>query len=125
MIRGELVSDRDDLPCKVPVAQRAGDALVSGADVVDAGEVGMALEKIGRLDIGLLEIVAHFPQFDDLEVGEFLGEDVPEPHLAFFMAAIGERAREERDFPSLGALSEESAEHVAGDAPGRPLSMPT
>ena len=77
--------------------ERAGDAAVAGADIVEPGETGIGGEQRPRLAIGALGVVADLAQFDDLELGIFLGEDVAEAHLALLVAAIAEAAGEQRD----------------------------
>ena len=67
------------------------------ADIVEPGEAGIGGEQRPRLAVGALGIVADLAQFDDLELGIFLGEDVAEAHLALLVAAIAEAAGEQRD----------------------------
>ena len=76
----------------------------------------MAVEQRRGLGIGAHAVVEDLAELDDGEVREFLGEDGAEAHLALLVAAVGERAGEERD---LGrARPEQAAEDVAGEAAG-------
>ena len=68
------MADEDDRAlARFALLQRPRDALVAGADIVDAGEVGVAVEQVGRLTIGLFAVVLHLAQFDDLQVRKLLG----------------------------------------------------
>src|SRR5207237_8887790 len=62
-------------------------------------------------------------QLDDRKVREFLGEDVPEPHLAFLMPAIGKRTGKHRDLLRLRG-AEEAAEKIAGEPSGLAIVDP-
>ena len=73
----------------------------------------MALEQGGRLRIGLFAVVQHFAHLDDFEIGGFLRQDMAETHLALLMAAIGERAREQRHL-AWPAGAHEAVEQIPG-----------
>jgi len=71
-------------------------ASVSAAAKVSCGQIRVPLQKGRRLRIGFLAVVEHFAHFDDLQVRRFFRQYVAETHLAFLMAAIGQRAGEQR-----------------------------
>ena len=117
-VLGELVADEGDVAGTPGLLERAGDAPVAGADIVEPGETRIGGEQRPRLAIGALGIVADLAKLDDLELRIFLGEDMAEPHLALLMAAIAEAAGEQRDLAAarLHEAPEEMAREPAGGA---------
>jgi len=48
---GSIVTDKGHLTCLAMIPQGARDALIAGADVIDAGQIFVAVEQDGRLSI--------------------------------------------------------------------------
>ncbi len=63
-VLGQLVADEGDLAGPARFLERAGDAAVAGADIVEAGEAGIGGEQRLRLAIGALGVVADLAQLD-------------------------------------------------------------
>ncbi len=113
---GQLVADEHHLAAPSCFVQRPGDAPIAGADIVDAAQPRAGGEQASGLVVAVLEIVADLAQLDDAQSREIVREDMAKSHLPLLVAAVAERAREQRHL-AHGA-GDEASEQVAGEAAG-------
>src|SRR5690606_11906301 len=118
----QLMADEDHLACEAALLEGPGNAPLAGADIVDGGDVRMLLEVRPCGAVGFPRVVPHLGQVDNVEIGKFLGKDMPETGLALLVSPIGSGSGKQRDL--VTTRPEQPPHEIAGEATGTTVVDP-
>ena len=86
-VLGQFMGDPDDIAGPAGALQCRGNTPIAGTGAVDAEQIGMPLQELGRQHPGAFAVVAPFERRQCHEIGIFAGQDLMESELAFGMIA--------------------------------------
>ncbi len=116
---GHFVADEHHVAGLSQSAQRVGDAAAADRDVVDAAQIGEALEGIARQLLGAVLLLLAFHRRRHLAGGEAPAQDRAKSALALLMADEIVHAADHQDLPALGP--QEAAHQFARHPAGHPV----